>query len=152
MIAELYQRFYGELVRYVAAMTRDESASQDIVQETFLRALKNAALLDSLDQRKCRAWLYRTSRNVFFDLARRAAAAPEPGDTDEFEDDLTRPQTAEALGLLSPGQRQLFVMRYFGGYDATELGRIFGLPPATVRSRLNSARKKLLEYYEEREN
>ena len=44
---------------------------------------------------------------------------------------------------------QLFTLRYAEGYNASELGRIFGLPPGTVRTRLLKARTllktKLLE-------
>ena len=38
-------------------------------------------------------------------------------------------------------------MRYIEGYNSTELGEIFDLPPSTVRSRLSSARKKMSKIY-----
>ena len=47
------------------------------------------------------------------------------------------------MGRLPEGERALFLLRYFQGYDAAELGRIFGLPPSTVRSRLSAARRRL---------
>ena len=40
-------------------------------------------------------------------------------------------------------------MRYFEGYNATELGELFSLPPSTVRARLASARKRLSGWYQE---
>ena len=43
----------------------------------------------------------------------------------------------------------MFTMRYFEGYNARELGEIFDLPAATVRSRLASAKRRLREWIEE---
>ena len=50
-------------------------------------------------------------------------------------------KTAEAearrlLELLTPAEQELFRKRYLEGYTAAELGKMYGLPPATVRTRL----------------
>ena len=43
-----------------------------------------------------------------------------------------------------PGQEGvLFALRYLDGYTSAELGKLFGLPPGTVRSKLSLARKHL---------
>ena len=65
MIAKLYALFYSDLLGYAAAMTGERHWAEDIVQDVFLRALENAALLDTLTERKCRAWLYKTAHNRF---------------------------------------------------------------------------------------
>ncbi|MFA6941014.1 MAG: sigma factor-like helix-turn-helix DNA-binding protein [Clostridiaceae bacterium] len=41
-------------------------------------------------------------------------------------------------------------MRYIDGYNSSELGEMFDLPPSTVRARLSSARKKMAEIYFEK--
>ena len=51
MIAKIYQLFFQELIRYVTKMTCDKAAAEDIVQETFLRAMEHAVILD--DGRGC---------------------------------------------------------------------------------------------------
>lgn len=77
MIAKIYQLFFQELIRYVTKMTCDKTAAEDIVQETFLRAMEHAEILDDMDERQCRSWLYKTSRNIFIDKVRRESAYPE---------------------------------------------------------------------------
>ena len=74
MIAKIYQLFFQELIRYVIKMTCDKAAAEDIVQETFLRAMEHAVILDDMDERQCRSWLYKTSRNIFIDKVRRESA------------------------------------------------------------------------------
>ena len=53
------------------------------------------------------------------------------------------------MGTLTPADRMLFELRYTEGYNASELGRKFELPPGTVRTRLGKVRhllkQKLLE-------
>ena len=50
MITQIYQLFFQELVHYAAGMTGDKSSAEDIVQETFLRALEHADVLNDLDK------------------------------------------------------------------------------------------------------
>ena len=47
------------------------------------------------------------------------------------------------LELLPPAEQELFRKRYLDGYTAAELGKMYGLPPATVRTRLAKARRYL---------
>ena len=77
-------------------------------------------------------------------------------DPDDAE---TPDETAEAalgtvdldslLGTLDPLDKMLFTLRYEEGYNASELGQKFELPPGTVRTRLGKVRhllkQKLLE-------
>ena len=46
MVEELYAAFYDELLRYCASIARQQAAAEDLVQETYLRALGH---LDSLE-------------------------------------------------------------------------------------------------------
>ena len=61
---------------------------------------------------------------------------------------ITEERRAEAearrlLELLTPAEQELFRKRYLEGYTAAELGKMYGLPPATVRTRLAKARRYL---------
>lgn len=47
------------------------------------------------------------------------------------------------LELLDPLDRAMFTLRYEEGYNASELSKIFHLPPGTVRARLRKARTLL---------
>ena len=58
-------------------------------------------------------------------------------------------ENAQLLSGLPEEERILFTMRYLEGYNARELGELFGIPPATVRMRLASARKHLQREWED---
>lgn len=106
-IDELYSDLWPELCAYCGQMTGGcRTAAEDIVQESFLRALQNAALFEEMDRPHCRAWLYKAARNIFIDKVRRAAAESarlSALDTEEaFEDPAFAEAEAAALLLLLP--------------------------------------------------
>ena len=149
MITQIYQLFFQELVHYAAGMTGDKSSAEDNVQEAFLRAMEHADILDGMDKHQCRAWLYKTARNIFIDRVRREAALPETGVKEGTEDDLSQVEVMQICSELPEEERTLFVKRYFEGYDSTQLSAMYGLSPSTVHYRLSSARRRLRLKYPE---
>lgn len=148
MVSRLYGLFYRELVRYMAERTNAAEA-EDIVQETFLRALEHEEQLAAMDDSKCRAWLYRTAKNIRIDRVRHAGAQPVLAGGGSHMDDLSQPMVLQLCSVLEPKDRAMFWLRYFEGYNAAEIGEIFQMPPASVRTRLLIARNRLREYYPE---
>lgn len=152
MIDELYDSLYRELTEWCTAMTGSRAMAEDLVQEAFLRALINAELLEGLAAGKRRAWMYRTVKNLYVDKKRRAAfetmveQMPEEG---AEEAEYVKVDDAQLLAVLTPEERILFTLRYLEGYNSAELGKIFGLPPGTVRSRLSGARHRLRQALED---
>lgn len=53
------------------------------------------------------------------------------------------------LEQLPTEDRQLFLLRYQHGWNATQLGQQLGLPPATVRTRLARIRARLQQEMED---
>ena len=146
MIDELYDSLYKELTGWCTAMTGNKTLAEDLVQEAFLRALMNAELLEELDFCRRRAWMYRTVKNLYIDRKRREAfetmakEMPQGG----YEDaNYAQIDDEQLLTVLTQEERMLFTLRYLEGYNSAELGKLFGLPPGTVRSRLSSAWRRL---------
>lgn len=154
MVEELYTSYYDELVYYCTRLAKDGAAAEDLVQETYMRALTHLEDLQDLNRSQCRAWLYKTARRIYIDrvrkLAREVCVEREQLDLASFEEDLSDVAVRQLVGRLPETERALFAMRYFEGYNATELGELFDLPPSTVRARLASARRKLLGWYQEK--
>lgn len=146
---ELYETYWTRLVDFAERLTLRRQTAEDIAQETFLRALANERLLADLDGRGRWAWLRRTARNIFLDQRRRDRSAGAEVPETPFQEDFTRGEVWQAIALLPETERELFYLRYFAGYNSTELGGMFGLPPSTVRARLRSAREKLKKLYKE---
>ena len=114
--------------------------------------MEHAVILDDMDERQCRSWLYKTSRNIFIDKVRRESACPEAEEKTETQDDLSQIEVRQLCEKLPEEERILFIKRYFEGFDSTQLSAMYKLPPSTIRSRLASARRKLRMYYPELEN
>lgn len=144
----LYEKNHNELARYCYGICHDLEEAQDLVQETFLRALQSGDLFPDLGPQQQRAWLYRTVRNLMVDRFRRAALEErtlpnlqEPEDQEEAGYGSVEAQAL--LERLSPEDRALFTLRYQQGYTASELAELLNQPPGTIRCRLSRIRGKL---------
>lgn len=67
-IDELYTEYFDDIYRFVFSLTKNESLTEDIVQETFTRAYLN---LNSFKKPPNKAWLFTVSRNLFYDHLRK---------------------------------------------------------------------------------
>lgn len=152
-LEELYGKFYQEILTYCTAMTRSRATAEDLVQETYMRAMTHWEDLGYRSRGQCRAWLYKTARNLFIDQTRKQSRET-PAEEEQlalaaFQEDLSQTAVAQLIAQLPDSEKTLFTMRYFEGYNSKELGEIFDLPPATIRSRLASAKRRLREWIEE---
>lgn len=149
-IDELYGDFYDGMLAYCTTLTKSRSAAEDLVQEAYIKAITHWGDIQELNRRQCQAWLRKTAHNLFIDQFRRRAREVTVEEEDfpvmPFEEDYSIPEVLQCIGQLPENERTLFHMRYFQGYNSAELGKIFSLPPATVRSRLSSAKKRLREW------
>ena len=140
-----YQRHLG-LVRATAlAKTGDVGLADDLTQETMLRAWRAFDSLKDRDDAGQRAWLLTALRHRAVEAWRRSKAEEPLSETlTESEGNAAlKLDVAKALSTLSDSDRELIVLRYFEGCDATEIGRTLRLPPGTVRRKLGEARQRL---------
>ena len=81
------------------------------------------------------------------ELARtESRGAPESGDADrKLASGELRDEVRKALGGLSPRAAEIFVLRYFEGYDNHEIARLQGSSRATVAVILHRARRRVRE-------
>ena len=157
-VRALYEEHSAVLTSYVAAITHDHQAAEDIVQETILRAWRRAGRL-AADDRPLRPWLMRVARNLAIDRQRRAATAREQGGSgqlegiagvESFDRELEMWQLTDALRQLSPAHREVLVELYFRGSSVTQCADVLGIPPGTVKSRSYYALRALRLILEER--
>lgn len=129
--------------------------AEDVTQETFLSAYQH---LDSLhDEEKFRRWVnriaFRLALNGQRGLRRRMvrdtawhAGTPEIADGEKaMEDRLALGQLRQAIEKLPRRLRRVLQLSVVEEMGATQVGAVLGIPAGTVRSRLHSARKLLLE-------
>ena len=122
--------------------------SDDLIQETFIRALTHSATVNRLNRFQREAWLKRVLRNRFFDECRSAQRKRALLAT--MESQLRRDTASPALPDLDDillevpnAEAILLEMRFRMGMNSTEIGAQLGVPAATVRSRLSRSLRAL---------
>jgi RNA polymerase sigma-70 factor (ECF subfamily) len=143
-LTELYETYENKLRRYAAGLTRDPHWAEDLVQDTFVRAMGHLDLLGALKPYQQRAWLYRTLKNLFLDglsASERQGEllehlAREPTNSPSLEDLVLSP---DPFALIPERFRDVVIQRYMLGMNSREIGEALGIPAATVRSRLHMA-------------
>lgn len=159
MLRTLYEQHAAPLLSYALRLTGgDRGRSEDIVQETLLRAWRHPEALEP-SRGPVRSWLFTVARNVAVDAHRARRSRPtEVGDealavvpaVDEIEQALDSWLVADALAALSPDHRAVIVETYYRGRSVAEAAAVLGVPPGTVKSRTFYALRALRLALEER--
>ena len=146
---ELLLRQTGWLRVLAVELVGDAQQADDILQETWLAALRRPPEVEG-DERRLRAWLGAVVRNLSM-LARRSdahrAAREErrarPESQPSVEESLRRAalqrELMEAVMALETSRREVVVLRYFDELPPREIARRLGISGTAVRSRLARA-------------
>jgi RNA polymerase sigma-70 factor (ECF subfamily) len=157
LVASLYADHGATLLAYATRLTGDRQLAEDVVQETLLRAWRNAAKLTE-ERGSIRGWLFTVARNIVTDRVRARQARPAevsespstpPIAHDHADDVVTSVYVRHALQSLSPEHRAVLVTVYYGGKTAAEAAEILGVPPGTIKSRTYYALRALRSAIEE---
>lgn len=146
MVEELYGKYHIELVKWCLKMTGNSRTAEELVQEAFLRAIQNEALLFELDDKKKRAWLYRTAKNIYIDRLRRASREVVVESLPENQrvcEEMTAVEWKDLLASLPDMEGLIFSLRYLEGLSSNQIGDMLDLPSGTVRFKLSLARQHL---------
>jgi RNA polymerase sigma-70 factor (ECF subfamily) len=153
-LTALYEQFERKLHRYAIRLVGDSYEAEDLVQETFIRAMGHLELLKQLNQHQRQAWLCRVLKNLFLDQQRARQR-------EQFllEQLIQQAQLMEQIrrnnhpmlqvlqkdlfDQIPERYRELLYKHYILGMTSKEIAEELGIPAATVRSRLHLALKKL---------
>ena len=150
-------------------MTGSAADAEDLVQETFLRAMERPPADRT---RPLRPWLVRVAANLARDALRRRRRRryvgpwlPEPVDTAEWQEPAFEPASTEgryellesvsfafllALEALSPSQRAVLILRDVLELSGAETAEALDMSEPNVRITLHRARRKLADYERDR--
>jgi RNA polymerase sigma-70 factor (ECF subfamily) len=154
LMRALYAEHAEPLLAFVLRLTRgDRQRAEDIVQETLLRAWRNADLLRDWQQTSPRPWLVTVARRIAIDSYRSETARPPetfgrdadsyPGVSDDTERVVRSMTVVEALRTLTPSHREILLETYFHGRTTQEAADSLGLPHGTAKSRVYYALRAL---------
>lgn len=151
LIRSLYSEHGRSLLAYALRMTGDQHTAEDLVQETIIKAWKNAdTLFDGT--RSVRAWLLTVLRNLVVDRARAKAARPTevaeapwhiPVQRDHADEVVDSIVVLRALENLPSHHRDVLVELYYRGRTPADAADVLGIPVGTVRSRAFKALRAL---------
>lgn len=147
--------FQSSLKGFAFKFTSNEDDANDLLQETFLKALKYKDKF--AEQTNLKAWLYTIMKNTFINNYRKAKRANtilddtdeqyflNLGDSSKLESPRQRlayKEIIKAITSLSDEYRVPFQMHY-NGFKYKEIAEQLELPIGTIKSRIFLARKKL---------
>jgi RNA polymerase sigma-70 factor (ECF subfamily) len=151
LLRALHDQYAASLWSFVLRLTGgDRSRSQDVVQETMLRAWRKPSVLDE-EHGSARAWLFTVARRIVVDEWRSARSRhevsvdepPEAAQADPMDAKVDELIVAEALDRLSPEHRAVIVECYYRGRSVAEAAAVLQIPVGTVKSRTHHALRAL---------
>lgn len=157
-LATLFERHHTRLYRFCLRMTGNRQASEDLVQDVFMRMLKHKGTFK--DEMVFAPWMFRIARNACVDHLRRSSvdSVPEeeidrrPAEHDaqaRSEDavDERAELIRRALLALPVERREVLVLSRYEFKSYEEIARALGCSVGAVKVRAHRAIKQLRQVY-----
>jgi RNA polymerase sigma-70 factor (ECF subfamily) len=151
--------YMNGLYGYAMVLTRNYAEAEDLVQETYVRAIP---AMDRLrPESNMKAWLFKILRNIWLNQLRKRRSDPQMVPTDEesglldnlanpgrnsyeiYAGEVERRRVRDAIQELPMEAREIILLREFEELSYQEIATLLGCPQGTVMSRLARARSKL---------
>jgi RNA polymerase sigma-70 factor (ECF subfamily) len=145
----------ASLYRYARSLSRDPMVAEELVQETYRRALAAQHKPAPSTEESTRAWLFTILRNLWQNELRhrnRWVSSSIPVEdvqvhTEPLDAQVTRKllqyEVRLAIDSLPEAFREVVILRDIEGLSYSEIARILECPSGTVMSRLARARDSL---------
>lgn len=149
-IDDIYRTHRMQMVRLAILLVDDMASAEDVVQEAFAGLYRNWGGLR--DRNAAIGYLRTAVVNGSRSMLRRRRTArayvpPDPGTARSAESlamlSTEHQAVVTALGDLAPRQREVLVLRYYGGLSEAEIAEATGLSKGTVKSTASRAVAKL---------
>jgi RNA polymerase sigma factor (sigma-70 family) len=152
-LALLFERHHRALFNFFLRLTGERQASEDLVQDVFLRILKYHATYRPGSQ--FRAWMYQLARHAWLDRRKPASqevpldalAADPPSRAPAVSEVLQQDQQAalvrRALAQLPEDKREVLVLSRYQGLSYEQVGTLLGIEVGAVKVRVYRAVRAL---------
>ena len=161
---QLVEAHQSKIYSLCYRMTGNAEDAADLTQEVFLSAWRSLSRFQ--EQSSFGTWIYRMATNASIDFLRRekrrqVLSMTMEEDSEErqaqvpderysphrlLEQKEARQAVSGALAALSPGHRQVLVLREMEGLSYQEIGQLLDLEEGTVKSRIARARLALRDF------
>lgn len=150
--AQLVERYWDRLYRWLYHLTRDQHTAEDLVQESFLKAF--AGLKKFQAGTNFGAWLFRIAHNNYANQCRASSRQREalsdnvpdsqPGPLDQAVSAEALHNLGRAIHRLPAEFRAALLLRVEEGLSFRQIAEVLDLTEETARWRVFKARQKLL--------
>jgi RNA polymerase sigma-70 factor, ECF subfamily len=149
---------FGRLYNFAHWLTQNRAEAEDLVQETYVKALKGFSSFESGTNFK--AWIFRILRNTFLNSRTGLKAATVPLDLSDDDpalpaehqtpesiliDRTSQQMVQEAIAELAIPYREVLLLCEVEEMSYQETAAALAIPIGTVMSRLSRARRALRE-------
>jgi RNA polymerase sigma-70 factor, ECF subfamily len=152
----LFERYHRPLFDFLARMTGNAAAAEDLVQDVFIRVLKYRATWRG--EGRFETWLFRIARNARADYFRnRGVDAPideaaeypshAPLASDTFARNRDVARLEQALMMLREDKRELIMLARYRDMKLEAIADLLGVEVGTVKVRMHRAVKELRDIF-----
>lgn len=147
-LEKLYRLHFRTVWNICLTFLKNPSDTEDAVQETFLRLVRDGVCFQSEEHGK--AWLIHTAKNICRDELRRHRRLELPLEEAQnaSSDSPYIDETLEALRSLPEKNRIAIYLFYYEGLPVEQISKLLGRKESTVRSDLRRGRDKLKKLLE----
>jgi RNA polymerase sigma-70 factor (ECF subfamily) len=150
-LTQLFEQYYGSLVRMLYRRTGDRDRAEDLAQETFARAV-------AAPPSNPRPWLFAVALNLVREDGRRTLRQGRrlellrgddpvyPRPDEDFDRNERSAAVRSALGTLNERDREALLLKA-EGFNYEEIAATLGLSKGAVGTTLARARRRLVEAY-----
>ena len=162
---QTYSAYYKKLFSVAKSYVSEDSAAEDVVQDSFVKLIPKVRLLRGFSRPQLRAYLLSTVRNTAITRAQKQSmerSMLHHGDLDDTlvdddkhispEDILLTAEFEAALEHLDDRDRYMLEAKYYLGQSDSEIGKAIGVKCASVRTMMMRARRKVLNAISEEMN
>lgn len=140
----LFFSYYGRLCAYVLEITKDHEASEDIIQELFIKLWTNREKIEVRES--IISYLFRSSKNAALNYLRNEATrknATEKIPTETFQsiEDIVEHEgflsaLDKCIELLPPRSKEVFLLSRFDGLKQKEISEKLNISVKTIKNQI----------------
>lgn len=160
VLTKLYNKQAKIIYRYLLKYGCRKEEAEEIVQESFIKAFQ---YMDGVDERRLLSWLFKVALNNYRNHVKRKAVITElsiegsgffsrlvvEGDFTEDMANESATSVRDCLSSLKDGYKDILILKYEMELSYKEIGRLLGLPEATIKTYLYRARNEFKRLWRE---
>lgn len=145
-VYSVYKKYNKDFIAYAKSITGNKDIAFDLVQDAYVRALENEDIFLNMNEYQIKGWFFTVIKNRNIDFIRKENKVvlfdndvPEE-EIKSFEEEVVMKNLLESL---PEKNKQILRLKFNMNLNSNEIGKILGMSPSTVRSRLSASLKLL---------